>query len=347
MATLLDARGKYAEAEALYRQAMEARQRLLGNEDPDTISSMNGVALTLMSQGRYGEAEGYATKVLEVRRRIFGDAHPRTLEAMGNMAYLLYESGRVAEAETLYRKTLEGRREGLGRQHPDTLRSLVILGALYTEQGLGSKAEPLLREALELAEAHRVDVVGDEVVHAPSASMYIDRKQRPRTHSGSLSGLIVGDPIFDHEAAVVRQSALLGDDPRNRCQGTKVALPQGRSGPVCGFTVEQEEVMRAKLRGLFAPRRHSREPRISALSFVISNVEAIQRGSNDPAGGPTCREATWTAVAKLTSTTALRSTLPMESPWARPATTSGPTSTSMATWIRPITPLSVATSGNP
>ena len=45
------------EAEPICRQALALSEKVLGKEHPNTLSSMNNLALLLMSQGKYDEAE--------------------------------------------------------------------------------------------------------------------------------------------------------------------------------------------------------------------------------------------------------------------------------------------------
>jgi hypothetical protein len=48
---------KYDEAEQMYRQTLELKQKVLGQEHPSTLNSMNGLASVLRNQGKYDEAE--------------------------------------------------------------------------------------------------------------------------------------------------------------------------------------------------------------------------------------------------------------------------------------------------
>jgi len=48
--------GRWKEAEELDVQVVEKRKRVLGQEHPDTLTSMNNLAWTLKSQGRDDEA---------------------------------------------------------------------------------------------------------------------------------------------------------------------------------------------------------------------------------------------------------------------------------------------------
>jgi tetratricopeptide (TPR) repeat protein len=47
--------GKYKEAEQMHRQALELKQKVLGQEHPSTLDSLNNLALVLGSQGKYEE----------------------------------------------------------------------------------------------------------------------------------------------------------------------------------------------------------------------------------------------------------------------------------------------------
>jgi tetratricopeptide (TPR) repeat protein len=48
--------GRAAEAEALYRQALERRRRVSGEKHPDTLKLMNNLALTLIQQNKDSDA---------------------------------------------------------------------------------------------------------------------------------------------------------------------------------------------------------------------------------------------------------------------------------------------------
>ena len=48
---------------------METRKRVLGQEHPDTLTSMANLASTYRSQGRWKEAEELEVQVMEARKR--------------------------------------------------------------------------------------------------------------------------------------------------------------------------------------------------------------------------------------------------------------------------------------
>ena len=54
-------------------------RRILGEEHPDTLTSMANLAATYSDQGRTGEAAALQEEVLQKFRRILGEEHPDTL----------------------------------------------------------------------------------------------------------------------------------------------------------------------------------------------------------------------------------------------------------------------------
>ena len=57
LALVLRDQGKFPEAEALQREALELRRKLYGNEHAEVAESMNNLALVLRSESRLAEAE--------------------------------------------------------------------------------------------------------------------------------------------------------------------------------------------------------------------------------------------------------------------------------------------------
>jgi Flp pilus assembly protein TadD len=47
----------------------------LGDEHPDTLTTINNLALTLYAQGDWGTARALFAEVVEARRRLLGDEH--------------------------------------------------------------------------------------------------------------------------------------------------------------------------------------------------------------------------------------------------------------------------------
>ncbi|CAE7676347.1 klc-2 [Symbiodinium necroappetens] len=158
LAGLLQARGRYEEAEPLFRQGLEICSAKLGEEHPRTLNSMNNLAGLLQAQRRHDEAEPLYRQALAGRRAKLGDSHPDTMSSMYGLASLLRLMGQLEEAEQLFREGLEKTswrpvgtvgRARLGDSHPETMNSMHNLAYLLTLMGQLEEAEQLFREELE------------------------------------------------------------------------------------------------------------------------------------------------------------------------------------------------------
>jgi tetratricopeptide (TPR) repeat protein len=144
-------------AERALRSALEIRRRVLGNEHPDTLTSISNLGELLRVELKVVEASRLLREALETRRRVLGETHPDTLESIQRMGWLQTRNG-LPQAEPYFRKALEHRRQVLGNEHPDTLDSINDMGWLLYQQGKYTEAEPYWREAMET----RRRVLGDE-----------------------------------------------------------------------------------------------------------------------------------------------------------------------------------------
>ncbi|OCK89205.1 purine and uridine phosphorylase [Cenococcum geophilum 1.58] len=89
--------GKYKESEIIYRQTLELKKKVLGREHPDTLNSMNNLAVVLGNQGKYEEAEQIFRQTLELKEKVLGREHPDTLISMNNLAGELGSQGKYEE----------------------------------------------------------------------------------------------------------------------------------------------------------------------------------------------------------------------------------------------------------
>jgi hypothetical protein len=61
---------------------METRKRVLGEEHPDTLTSMNNLAYTEKGQGRDEEAIRLMSNCVQLRTQRLGADHPFTLSSI-------------------------------------------------------------------------------------------------------------------------------------------------------------------------------------------------------------------------------------------------------------------------
>jgi DnaJ-domain-containing protein 1 len=142
-------RGAYAAARALQQQVLQALRRVLGEEHPDTLTSMNNLAATLRDQGELPGARALQEQVLQARRRMLGEEHPDTLVSMNNLAETLRAQGDLPGARALQEQVLQAQRRVLGEEHPDTLSSMNNLAETLRDQGDLPGARALQEQVLQ------------------------------------------------------------------------------------------------------------------------------------------------------------------------------------------------------
>ena len=164
-ANVLYHQDKWQGAEQLHREALKGRPLRLGEDHPDTLTSMNNLANVLSDQGKWQEAEELHREALEGMKPRLGEDHPDTLSSMDNLANVQTEFGRKgmqtahnlseASSQTYANDAVENRRkavEGLeakyGVEHPDALRARCGLAGLLAERGHLEEAIAELRKAL-------------------------------------------------------------------------------------------------------------------------------------------------------------------------------------------------------
>jgi tetratricopeptide (TPR) repeat protein len=125
----------------------------LGDKHPETLKSMEKLAMLLNVQGKLREAEPLYRDVLRCRRETLGNSHPLTLGTMNNLGVLLKGEGVLGEAESLHREALDCQRTTLGNNHPDTLTSMSNLASLLETKGEHSEAEQLVQNTLSCQRA--------------------------------------------------------------------------------------------------------------------------------------------------------------------------------------------------
>jgi tetratricopeptide (TPR) repeat protein len=141
--------GQYKKAVELYKQAMQSRKRVLGNEHPDTLSSMNNLASTYMNQGQWKDAEELQVQTMQAMERVLGNEHPDTLRIMDNLATTYSSQGREEEAEELQVQAIRIMKRVLGNEHSDTLTGMGNLALTYRSQGRWKEAEDLGVQVIE------------------------------------------------------------------------------------------------------------------------------------------------------------------------------------------------------
>ena len=138
---------KYAEAEPLLMEALEARRAKLGDVHDDTISALGGYANFLKLIGRREEGAKLMRQCAEECRDSLGIRHKTTQQQMSNLASHLSGLGQLDEAETLLKEAVAVMRETFGGEDGHTCRGLNDLGLVLWKQGKRDEAAELMEEA--------------------------------------------------------------------------------------------------------------------------------------------------------------------------------------------------------
>ena len=60
---------------------MDMRKKLLGEEHPDTLSSIESLAMIYFDQGRWDKAEQLEVQVVDMTKKLLSQEHPATLSS--------------------------------------------------------------------------------------------------------------------------------------------------------------------------------------------------------------------------------------------------------------------------
>ena len=80
-----------------------AGREILSARHPDTLTTINSMALLLEARGELDEVETPYREALEELSEVLGAGHPDKLAAITNLASLQQAQGELVEAEQLYR----------------------------------------------------------------------------------------------------------------------------------------------------------------------------------------------------------------------------------------------------
>ncbi len=73
---LLLAQGEQSEAELYFREALESRRRVLGDDHPETLTSLNNMGGLLKAQGKLSEAEALLLPAVAIADTKVPERHP-------------------------------------------------------------------------------------------------------------------------------------------------------------------------------------------------------------------------------------------------------------------------------
>lgn len=147
--------GRSEEAAAVLRRSYELRAQAHGEDDPETIESLNNLGAALWRTGAAEEAIGLHEEALRRCERSLGEDHRRTAETLNALAVkLASRSESRGKARELYERGLAAAEAALGPDAELVARLLANVATARIDDDERESASPLLDRALELHERH-------------------------------------------------------------------------------------------------------------------------------------------------------------------------------------------------
>lgn len=79
---------KYKEAANLLNDALQIREKTLGEKHPAVAATLNNLAVLYGKRGKYKDAEPLCKRALEIRENVLGREHPDVAKQLNNLALL-------------------------------------------------------------------------------------------------------------------------------------------------------------------------------------------------------------------------------------------------------------------
>jgi tetratricopeptide (TPR) repeat protein len=140
--------GDHTQAAEQFEKARALRIRHHGLDHPDTLTSMNNLALSYAALNRRAEALKLFEETLVAQKRVLPPDHPDALMSMNNLAVSYAALNRHAEALKLFEETLAAQKRVLSPDHPDALMSMNNLALSYAALNRHAEAVKLYEETL-------------------------------------------------------------------------------------------------------------------------------------------------------------------------------------------------------
>lgn len=144
--------GRYSEAEASFRAALDEAEKSFGPQDRRVAQTLYSVAIAHHRQGRHAEAEALYRRALAIYEAQPSANDPLYGQTLNDLGTLYSDKHQYEQAETLLQRSLAVREKALGLEHGDVGQSLYNLMVLYLRWGRYAEAEPFAQRALPIYE---------------------------------------------------------------------------------------------------------------------------------------------------------------------------------------------------
>lgn len=184
LAQILNEKGRYKEAEALYKATLLGIQSLMGFDHEYVATCLEPLGDLYRKESRYTEARKTFQQVRKIREDKLTKEHPDYGKALLNLALVYRDQGRYAKAQELCLQATSIIEKSLGQNNVEISKCWITLASIFRYQGRYSEAEALARKALQLDEtlltADHPSVAHDMV---ELANIFADERKFDRAES--------------------------------------------------------------------------------------------------------------------------------------------------------------------
>jgi TonB family protein len=151
MGALKQEAGEYAEAEDLFRRALEIGERSLDPKSPALVPAMMSLAAARIMCGKFEDAEPLVFRALALSENGLAERDPDFVTLLNDVTRLSLKQSAHVVAEPLLLRLLEIKRSK-GEDHPEVATVLASLATVRQALGRHESAEQLWRRVLEIRE---------------------------------------------------------------------------------------------------------------------------------------------------------------------------------------------------
>ena len=141
-------RGRFAEAESVYREAASVYRSLQGRDRLALADLLLSLGHLRWLRGDPTQADSMFREALILRRQILGPEHPAVGMAQIELAKVLHDRGDPA-AESMLRSALAVTSAAMGATHPTSTNAMAHLGGMLADRADWVAAESVYRAAIE------------------------------------------------------------------------------------------------------------------------------------------------------------------------------------------------------
>ncbi len=177
--------GRLEDAAGLLRRSLALREEALGPEHPDSIESLNNLAVALWRSGAAEQAIAMHEDALDRCERALGEEHRRTAETLNALAVKLEARPETRpRSREVYERALVAAEAALGADAELVARLLTNVAGARIQAGDLESAGPLLERSLELHERHfgpssrwTAHVLASQAIHAEELGRHEDARR--------------------------------------------------------------------------------------------------------------------------------------------------------------------------